>query len=219
MPQTKPHKSTATAPIEFFSNPKLPQIDSSVLINLFRLFSYAAVVKFVNACNHTNPLVFKQDGNHFTFGTDPYIDPDKGLNKVGNITWTAYQSILDKLLNGLLGNITQIDTCYLPYTKRIWSAAPCKVTLVLESNNTQVAVANFLDRFNQLVQNDTAFQNASECQGNEKSYVVLGMSLLFGFMAIGMLSLFLARKYQQRQGYSEVPESGVEITPSSNHPV
>lgn len=142
-----------------FSGRSTYDFSSSLLLSLFKVFSYCLLIQLVSGEEISNSFAFLQNATYYLLKTK-LLGP--GAAEEG-YQWTlkAYKSVIKTLLSGELGAVVQSQD-YQVQTVEIWSTEACISSLELSSNGTQTNVENFLIDFVDMVKNDSAFIEAKK---------------------------------------------------------
>lgn len=143
------NRGTAT----FFKSGEQISLSASTFFNLFRIFNFLTLLDVALGNNPPNPFTF--------MGTDCYysLSSDSGP---GRKSWPAFVSIVNSLVTGLLGPITQTKT-YVPADITIWNKNICEDGFAFQTNCSLTGSIPFSNNFIAMVNNDTAIQDLKNC--------------------------------------------------------
>jgi hypothetical protein len=147
-----------------------------LFLSFFKILSFITFLDVIFAKgNVANPFSFMQANCSYSLATIPVIDDNVRQ------TWLAFDSIVNHLINGTAGAITQLNqTISAP---NIWLERICHVDFALRGNCSNETVASFLNDFKSMLNNDTAVVTARKCQGTD-----LPEKILFGII-VGIVAL------------------------------
>lgn len=145
---------------------------SSLGFSMIASFLALSFLNMARAINAPNPFTFIQNNTLFSLFTDPEVNA-----KDHYIGWPAYESLVNAVVSGETGPITQATGTY--YAKlQAWYVEACDLNIMLDTNGTLADAQPFLDRFNQTVVNNTILAAArskspDECAHLSKAEVAI----------------------------------------------
>jgi hypothetical protein len=201
-----------------FFQPKLLNhtFSSSLFLNFFKVLSFLTFVDLAFANGPSNPFAFLQANCSYSLTTMPLIDSEGRYR-----TWPAFESIVNHLINGTAGAITQVNKSNP--APNVWTDKICYVDFLLRSNCSKAIVAPFLNAFNAMLNNDTAVDDARKCLESELLVkvclgVVAAIVLLACLTGIVVCIRSAIQSCNNRTDYDEI-EDGQRletVQPSSN---
>ncbi len=170
------NNSNGSGQVTFFKAYERSNVScGSVFFSLFRQLSYFLFLDVVLGNDPPNPFLFTNSNCYFSFDS---------ASSPGRKSWPAFLSIVNGLLNGTAGAITQTRS-YLPADNTIWSKTICEDGYMLQSNCSQNGTNTFSDSFIAMINNNTAIEELRNC-----GYWTIGNTIATIFVFAAMLAIW-----------------------------
>lgn len=201
MQQRHPFANHEEKNLKFFESMKKPAIDFSVslLLNLSGYLTLLCCIPIVTAQTPNNPYNFAHNGTFYTFKTNP-------TNLGPGLILSAFYSIIEKLVEGALGNIT--ESLGSAQSRTVWSGPRnCGNFLELLSNGSTALTSTFGNMLGELVNNDTASAALDKSCKETMNYVMIlyGLAIFSAVCCVAGFAYFSSTRGQscnQRQNYN-----------------
>lgn len=156
--------SSGSGAVTFFRSPRTTNSSVSLYLNIFQIITFFNLIRVAFGNNPPNPFNFI-NGNCFY---------DFSITDAWSQGWPAYVDVVNNLVNGSVGAITQYSD-YVP-ANTIWDQTVCNSYFSLQSNCSLEIAQTFVSKFSAMFNNDTVVSTLKDCfKWDTTSKVALGV--------------------------------------------
>lgn len=150
--------------VSFFSRHRPAiNLENSLIAKLIEVCLISTIIEVALATTPPNPYIFMLNTLSsclYALTSSPIIKDSKDYKHA----WSAYQAIVDMIVDKKFGPSTQVvDGAYYKIKEQLWSAEVCEATIKLESNCTRLSASPFIIDFINRVENLTEISQAKKC--------------------------------------------------------